>query len=78
MPANPAQPQPVTFDGRLAQRVADLERQVSALSKLVGGGASQFPVVDVLPPAGRIGRGLVLSTDQKLYVDNGTSWVAQT
>ncbi len=77
MPVDPAIPPPVHPDARLHERIAALERIVRTLSAYLNGGSvQQAPVVSALPAAGRQGRLVILSTDSKLYRDNGSSWVA--
>ena len=77
--ASPHRPPGGTFEERAFKRIADLERQMRTLSSYFSGGSTgQLPIVDTLPAAGRLGRAVVFAGDQKLYVDNGTTWVAQT
>jgi hypothetical protein len=79
VPADPRHPPGSTIEARLLFRVADLERQLRTLSSYFSGGSTgQFPILDAPPAAGRLGRAFVLSTDGKLYVDNGTTWIPQT
>lgn len=79
MPLDPYRPPQLDPHARLLDRIAELERQMrSLLAFLQGGCVSQIPVVDALPSAGREGRLLGLSTNGKVYYDNGSSWVAQT
>lgn len=81
MPVDPGIPPPAGKDANIAARLAQLERELRNLKTFLNGGAgSQFPVVSTLAglPAGRKGRGVFNSSDGKLYVDNGTAWVAQT
>jgi hypothetical protein len=54
----------------LETRVADLSRQSSRAET-----AGAVEVVDALPSAGEKGRVLYLSTNNKLYYDNGSSFV---
>lgn len=79
MPLDPYMPPAGTPSERLADQIADLNRRLKNIEAFLQGGAvQQFPVVDALPTPGRKGRAVVLSSDSKLYVDNGTSWIAQT
>jgi hypothetical protein len=79
MPLDPAMPPAGDLTGRFNERIAALERKARNVeSWLQGGTTQQFPVVTVLPTAGRQGRAVVLSSDSKLYIDNGSTWVAQT
>lgn len=72
-------PPATSSDARIAARLAALERDMRQItSYMTGGSTQQFPVVTALPTAGRKGRAVVLSTDSKLYIDNGASWVPQT
>jgi len=73
----PSVPGPLDPTQRLYTRIADLERQVSNLQRMLNGGAaSQIPVVNPLPTQGRLGRIVIFSSDLKLYRDTGTGWVA--
>ena len=79
MPPDPRHPPGSSIEERLLARVVELERQVRVLTGYTNGGsASQLPVVDSLPPAGRIGRAFVLRSTGTLYVDDGASWIPQT
>lgn len=81
MPIDPTLPPPQNTDARLAERLAKLEREMRTLKTFLNGGAaSQVPVVSSFAslPAGRKGRVAFNSSDGKLYVDNGSSWVPQT
>ena len=78
MGPNPAKPQPTSSEAALWAKLKEHEAALAALQTLSGGGTSQVAVVDVLPAAGRLGRSAVLSTDGKLYIDDGTTWNAQT
>lgn len=75
MPIDPAIPPAGTPDARLADRVAQLERQLRALEQFLAGGGVQIPVVTALPTAGRQGRLLILASDGKIYKDSGAAWV---
>ena len=76
MPIDPAQPGAASADGRMAERLAALERSVRVLeSYLQGGALGRVPVVDSLPPAGSVGRVYMLSGDLLLYRDTGSAWL---
>jgi hypothetical protein len=76
MPVDPAIPSSNNPDIRMMERLAALEREVGTLKRqLQGQAVSQIPVVTTLGTAGRIGRIVMLRSDQKLYRDTGTSWV---
>lgn len=76
MPVDPAALPSSTPDGRLAERLASLERQLRTLTSLANGGAAgQIPVVAALPASGREGR-LVKLAGGGVYVDTGAAWTA--
>lgn len=76
MPLDPAIPPALDLTQRLQQRIADLEFRLRAIEAYMqGGSVGQIPVVAALPAAGRIGRLLMLSTDQHVYKDTGAAWV---
>jgi antitoxin (DNA-binding transcriptional repressor) of toxin-antitoxin stability system len=77
-PLRPGAPVPITQEGRVAARLAAIERRMRQIASQSSGGSSQnpAPLVDVLPAAGRLGRQVILSTTGKLYRDNGVAWVA--
>ena len=60
------------FD-RFGKTSLTLTTQVSATPTTIA--ADAIPVVGTLPAAGVVGRVLYLSTDDKLYRDDGTNWV---
>ncbi len=75
----PQRPPAGSFEQRVAERLAAIDRTLRAIEAQVSGGTvAQFPVVTALLPAGRKGRAVVLAGDGKLYVDNGVAWIAQT
>lgn len=78
MPLDPWIPPGTSPDARLADRLAKLEREVRDLQRFLAGGGIQAPVVTALPTFGRKGRLVVLASDNKLYLDTGAAWVAQT
>lgn len=81
MAVDPFIPRTPGVEANIAERLASLERTVRTLSTFLNGGASgQVPVVASFAslPAGRRGRVAFNSSDGKLYVDNGSSWVPQT
>lgn len=79
MPLDPFPPPQLDPDARLLARIGELERQLRTIQQfLQGGSVGQIPVVSALPSGQRAGRLVGLSTNGKLYYDNGTSWVAQT
>jgi hypothetical protein len=79
MPLDPAVPGATSPEGRLMERLAALEKKVRNMEQYHSGGTTQqFPLVTVLPTAGRKGRAVVLSSNSKLYIDNGVAWIAQT
>ena len=74
---NPKAPPPTNPDARVWAKLAELDRRLSTIeSYFSGGSASQVPVVDGLPLAGRLGRLIILRGDSKLYRDNGSAWIA--
>jgi hypothetical protein len=76
MPIDPASPPSGDSQLRLLERLANLERELRTIkSTLSGGATAQLPVVAALPPAGRLGRLLILSTDGHVYRDTGAAWV---
>jgi hypothetical protein len=76
MPVDPAIPSSNNPDIRMMERLAALEREVGTLKRqLQGQAVSQIPVVTTLGTAGRIGRIVMLRSDQKLYRDTGAAWV---
>jgi hypothetical protein len=73
---DPAIPSSNNPNVRMMERLATLERTVSTLQRqLQGQAVSQIPVVTTLGTAGRIGRIVMLESDQKLYRDTGAAWV---
>jgi len=74
MPINPAAPQPSSLEGRLLDRVAQLERKMANLETMLAGGSVQIPAVDTLPAAGRPGRLVYLTSDGLVYKDTGSGW----
>ncbi len=73
MPTDPSLPPPSEPLERLFGQLRQLTKGLEALAVQV-----QFPadpVVDVLPPPGRIGRRVVLRETAKPYWDTGTSWI---
>lgn len=75
--ADPRRPPAQTPDARTSTRIGKLERHVRTLLGYINGGSvQQVPVVASLPTAGRKGRLVILDSDNKLYRDNGSSWVA--
>lgn len=76
MPVDPAVPRSLDPTVRMAERLADVERQLRALAGYLQGGAvQQVPVVDSLPAGVREGRWVKLRGGL-LYVDEGGSWRA--
>ena len=75
-PINPKRPAAFTHDGRIASRLAALEREVRGLKNWLSGGTTQqVPVVTLASfPAGRLGRVVMNRTDGKVYRDNGSAW----
>ncbi len=62
--------------GRLHEKIGSLERRLRALETWSSGGSTQqVPAAAALPTAGRKGRVMFNTSDNKLYVDNGSSWV---
>ena len=79
MRPDPSIPDSLNPGQRRAQQTADMERRLRRLETFLQGGvAGRIPPVDVLPPPGRKGRIRYLTTDDKVYVDIGSSWVPQT
>lgn len=79
MALKPGIPDPINRDPlqKAYARIADLERRVANLERMLNGGAaSQLPVYSALPTAGRQGRIVILATDGKIYRDTGAAWVA--
>jgi hypothetical protein len=76
-PLDPNRPPSGDPGSRVADRLAALERRLRTLEGMLSGGATQqIPVVDNLPPAGRLGRLVVLAGDSRVFRDTGSSWVA--
>jgi hypothetical protein len=74
---NPKAPPPTEGLARIWAKLAELDRRLSnSESYFNGGAAAQVPVVDALPPAGRLGRLVILRADGKLWRDDSTTWVA--
>lgn len=74
MPVDPAIPPAIDPQRRLAEALGELRRRVTALEAV--GTLGQIAVVDALPAGQRKGRLVMLSTDNTIYKDTGTAWVA--
>lgn len=63
---------------RLMAPIRDLERRVAALESRPSRAeeAGGVALVDALPPAGKKGRVVFLTADNKFYGDTGATWVA--
>jgi len=80
VPADPRLSSAGSFEERVAQRLATIERQLRGFTSWLGNGTAipSFPVYDTPPAAGRVGRVFVLRSTGKLYVDDGVVWQPQT